>query len=187
MKTRFSLAGVYFVAICGTLAAAPDASVKVEASRAMKMAVIDSDRKNPASEQVQQTFAESLGYELSQRCKAPVPVKPTAPDVQRAAWGLGNGVYDVVIVVGANVPSAMISADFRVLKAVPVSGDIKRAMCMIIRVDDPGLATMLEASFPEALKGQFFQKAIARYSGKAISEGGGAEWKIASLGAGAPH
>ncbi|MBI2517182.1 MAG: hypothetical protein HYV95_09725 [Opitutae bacterium] len=187
MKTRISLAGVCFVALCGALAAAPDASIKVEASRAMKMAVIDSDRKNPASEQVQQTFAESLGFELSQRCKAPVPVKPSTPDVQRAAWGLSNGVYDVVIVLGASVPSALVSSDFRVLKAVPVSGDLKRALCMIIRVDDPGLASMLEASFPEALKGQFFQKAIARYSGKAISEGDGGEWKIAGLGAGAPH
>lgn len=187
MKTRTSLAVAIYVATLGVLSAAPDTSVKVEAGRAMKMAVIETDRKNPANEQVRQAFAESLGYELSQRYKAPVPVKPTTPDVQRAAWGLGNGVYDVVIIIGPNVPSAMVSSDFRVLKAIPVSGDLKRALCMILRVDDPGLAAMLEASFPEALKGQFFQKAIARYSGKPLSEGGGAEWKIAGLGAGAPH
>jgi hypothetical protein len=162
--------------------AAESDSMKVESSRGLRLAVVDLDRHNAASEQLRQTFAESLGFEISQRSKMPVPVKPLPCDAARAAWGVANGSFDIAVVVGGNVPSALVSADFYILKATPGSGHGKRTICLVIRQDDPGLVAMITDSFPASLKGPFFQKALARYSGDSTPEGAGLEWRFASSG-----
>ena len=175
-------AGLLFVCISSllTLRAADDASVKVQASRSLSLAVVDLDRKNSASDQLTEAFKESLSFEMSQRCKMPTPIKPIKLDASRAGWGLGTGVYDVAVVIGGVVPKAMVSSDFTIIKAVPVSGDPKRVVSLVTRNEDPGLAKLLTESFPEALKGPFFQKALMRYSGAPEAES--TEWKVAGIG-----
>jgi hypothetical protein len=159
--------------------AAEASAVKVEASSVLSLAVVDLDRKNPASDQLTEAFKESLSFEMSQRCKMPTPIKPAKVDAARAGWGLGTGAYDVALVVGGNVPRTMISASFTIIKAVPASGDQKRVVCLVTRNEDPGLAKLLAESFPEALKGQFFQKALLRYSGAPDDKD--TEWKVAGI------
>jgi hypothetical protein len=179
----FRYAGVLVVTVllAANLARAGETeAVKVEASRALALAVVDLDRKNPASEQVQDAFKESLSFEMSQRCKMPTPIKPVKLDASRAGWGLGTGTYDVAVVIGGTVPKAMLSSAFTVLKAMPQSGDQKRIVCLVTRNEDPGLAKLLAESFPEALKGQFFQKALLRYSG--ALEDKDTQWKVAGIG-----
>jgi hypothetical protein len=155
-------------------------SVKVAASRALSLAVVDLDRKNPASEALHEAFKESLSFEMSQRCNMPTPIKPVKLDASRAGWGLGTGTYDVAVVIGGTVPKAMISSGFTIYKAMPASGDQKRIICLVTRNEDPGLAKLLAQSFPEALKGPFFLKALLRYSG--APEGEATDWKFAGLG-----
>ncbi|HEY8993400.1 MAG TPA: hypothetical protein VIM71_01845 [Lacunisphaera sp.] len=154
-------------------------TIKVEASRALSLAVVDLDRKNPASDQLSDAFKESLSFEMSQRCKMPTPIKPAKIDAPRAGWGLGTGTYDVAVVIGGTVPKTMVSSSFTIIKAVPASGDQKRVVCLVTRNEDPGLAKLLAESFPEALKGQFFQKALLRYIG--APDGKDTEWKFAGL------
>jgi hypothetical protein len=154
-------------------------AVKVEASRALSLAVVDLDRKNPASDQLSDAFKESLSFEMSQRCKMPTPIKPVKLDAPRAGWGLGTGTYDVAVVIGGTVPKTMFSSAFTIIKAVPASGEQKRIVCLVTRNEDPGLAKLLAESFPEALKGQFFQKALLRYSGAADEKD--TEWKVAGI------
>ena len=120
-------------------------------------------------------FAESLAFELGQRCKEPVPVKPQTSDADRAAWGLANGSFDVGLIVGTSMPRALVSADFEVLKATQTVGKGKFALYFIIRKEDPGLAQMLTTAFPEALKGQFFLRAVAKVNGQELPD----EWKVA--------
>ena len=183
MKTRIALAAVCCAALFGgILYAAQDSGMKVKSSRSMQLAIIEEGSHTPLTDQMHQALADSLGFELSQRCKSPVPVKANAPDVQRASFGLSNGVYDVVIVIGAKMPPALVHSECRMLKATPVSGDMKRVVWMIIRQDDPGLAAMLESAFPDALKEQFFQKALAKFSGKSGPDEIAAEWRVASMG-----
>ncbi|AOS44683.1 hypothetical protein Verru16b_01750 [Lacunisphaera limnophila] len=155
------------------------ASLKVAASRALSLAVVDLDRKNPASDALHDAFKESLSYEMSQLCQMPTPIKPVKLDAARAGWGLGTGTYDAAVVIGGTVPKAMISSGFTVTKATPASGDPKRMICLVTRNEDPGLAKLLAQSFPEALKGPFFQKALLRYSGAPETEA--TDWKIAGL------
>lgn len=156
------------------------AAVKVEASRALALAIVDLDRKNPASEALHVAFKDSLSFELSQLVKMPTPVKPIKLDASRAGWGLGTGAYDTAIVIGGSVPRSMVSSAFSILKAMPESGDPKRVVYLITRNDDPGLAKLLTQAFPEAIKGPFFQKALMRYSG--APEDGEDMLKVAGLG-----
>ena len=163
-----------------SMRAADEAIVKVQASRSLSLAVVDLDHKNAASDQLTEAFKESLSFEMSRRCKMPTPIKPIKLDASLAGWGLGTGVYDVAVVVGGTVPKTMVSSNFTIIKAVPVSGDPKRVVSLVTRNEDPGLAQLLNDSFPEALKGVFFQKALMRYSGAPETEG--TEWKVAGIG-----
>ncbi len=164
---------------CLPLTASDKATVKVEASRALSLAIVDLDRKNPASDSVHETFKESLSYEMSQLCNMPTPIKPVTVDASRAGWGLGTGAYDVAVVIGGVVPRTMVSANFTIYKATPASGDPKRVICLVTRNEDPGLAKLLAQSFPGALKGSFFLKALLRYGGAPETEQ--IEWKFAGL------
>lgn len=181
MKTlRHAVMSAVSLLIALNLSHAAEAEVvKVEASRALSLAVVDLDRKNPASDQLSDAFKESLSFEMSQRCKMPTPIKPAKIDASRAGWGLGTGTYDVAVVIGGTVPKTMISSSFTIIKAVPQSGDQKRTVCLVTRNEDPGLAKLLAESFPEALKGQFFQKALLRYSGAPDDKD--TEWKVAGM------
>lgn len=177
--TPFAIALV-LVAAPGFALAADEPRVKVEASRALSLAVVDLDRKNPASDQLGEAFKESLSYEMSQLCNMPTPIKPIKLDAARAGWGLGTGTYDVAVVIGGTVPKTMVSSGFTIIKAVPDSGDQKRIVSLVTRNEDPGLAKLLSQAFPEALKGGFFQKALLRYSGAPETES--TQWKVAGLG-----
>lgn len=146
-------------------ARAEDTSLKVQASRALSLAIVDLDRNNTASEPLHEAFKDSLSFEMSQRCKSPTPIKPTRVDASRAGWGLGTGLYDVAVVMGGNLPKAMMSSEYQVLKAVPESGNVKRTITLVMRKSDPGLSKLLSESFPDVVKGPIVLKALMRYSG----------------------
>lgn len=165
MSTRIFLAGIA-LACAAPVASATAVAAKVEASRAIKLAIVDADRKAPGRDAFHQTFSDTLGFELSQRLNEPMPVRHTTPDTDKASWGLGNGIFDVVLVVGSSLPRALVSSDFQVLKAVPSSGKGKFVLYFVLRKEDPGLAALMEAAFPEALKGQFFLRAYAKQLGE---------------------
>jgi hypothetical protein len=175
MSTKH-LVGLLALACAFTAASGVEKNqLRVESSRALRLAIIDADRRATAHDSLHTAFAEALAFELGQRCKEPVPVKPQAPDADRAAWGLANGSYDVGLFVGNSLPRALVSSDFEVLKATQLSGKGKFALYFIIRKEDAGLAEMLTAAFPEALKGQFFLRAVAKANGQELPD----EWRIA--------
>lgn len=181
MKILSPLVVCLLAFLSASVAAAEEkAAVRVEASRALSLAIVDLDRKNPASESVHDAFKESLSFQMSQLCNMPTPIKPAKVDASRAGWGLGTGAYDVAVVFGGAVPRAMISSNFTVYRAAPESGDPKRMICLVTRNEDPGLAKLLADSFPEALKGPFFLKALIRYSGTPETED--VQWKVAGIG-----
>lgn len=177
---RLAAIVAFCVRILLPAATASDDAVKVQASSALSLAVVDLDRNNAASDQMHTAFKESLSFEMSQRCKMPTPIKLQKVDASRAGWGLGTGNFDVAVVIGGPVPKTMVSSTFTILKATPESGDAKRIISLVTRNEDPGLAKLLAEAFPDALRGQFFQKALLRYSG--VPEAKETEWKVAGLG-----
>jgi len=178
---RLAVIGLSVLVCARPLAIAADqARIKVEASRALSLAVVDLSRDNPASEQLSIAFKESLCAEMSERCKEPTPIKITRVDASRAGWGLGTGLYDAAVVLGGNVPRAMSSSEFSIYKAIPQSGDAKRSVSLIARKADPGLAQLLADSFPEVVKEETFLMALLRYSG--APDTAKSELKVAGVG-----
>ncbi|HLP26465.1 MAG TPA: hypothetical protein VK477_12355, partial [Acidobacteriota bacterium] len=60
--------------------AAEKNELRVEASRALRLAIIDRDSRAAGHDTLHSAFAEALAFDLSQRCKEPVPVKPLVAD-----------------------------------------------------------------------------------------------------------
>ena len=153
-------------------------AMRVESSRAMKVAIINADQKNPANERMYKAFAASLGFQISQSYKTPIPVKAIVADAQDASFGLSNGEYDLVMVIGSNLPSILMSKNFTRLKAVPSTGNSKHVVNVLVRDDDSTLSGMLETSLASALNETFFQLAFASYR-NSTGEQEKPEWKVA--------
>lgn len=148
-------------------------SVRVEASRSLRLAIIDTNRKAAGHDALHAAFGEALAFEIGKRGE-PLPVKVQEADADRAAWGLSNGSFDVGLVIGNNVPRAVVSSDFELLKATQRDGKGKFALYLVLRKDDPGMSRVLSAAFPESLKGEFFLWAVAKANGLDAPE----NWKL---------
>lgn len=173
MSTKH-LAGLLALACAVTACAAEKNQICVESSRALRLVIVDPERKAAGHDALHTAFAEALAFELGQRCKEPVPVKPQLQDADRAAFGLANGSCDVGLIIGNGVPRAMISSDFEILKATQTAAKAKFALYFVVRKEDAALAEMLAAAFPETLKGQFFLRAVAKANGQEVPD----EWHI---------
>ena len=152
----------------------------VSSSPTMKVAIIDADQQNPANERMHKAFAASLGFQISQCYKTPVPLKAVVVDAQDASVGLSNGDFDLVAVIGTSVPSILVNSDFKRYKAVPTTGDVKYVVNLVVPKDDNTLSAMLDRSFETVLNEKFFQLAFASYRKSAIEQEK-TEWHVASL------
>jgi hypothetical protein len=181
MKTATLLASLV-LAVSSITAQGADLipSMRVESSRAMKLAVVNADESNPANTRLHKAFAESLGFQISQRYNSPIPLKPMVVDAQVAAEGLANGTYDLVAVIGTHVPASLRGSAFKSLKAVPTNGEQKPAINLIAAEDDRTLAAMIDEAFPQALNESFFQLAFASYRKSGINLER-TDWNVASL------
>ena len=180
MKTAQIIGCLLLVVSSLTIARGSDSMpvLRVESSRAMKVAIINADQHNPANEQMHKAFATSLGFQISQCYKTPIPVKAIMCDAAEASTGLSNGDYDLVAVIGSDVPSILLNSDFKRYKAVPTTGNAKHVVNLIVQKDDRTLSAMLDKSFEAALNETFFQLAFASYR-KASVEREKTAWNIA--------
>lgn len=178
MKTAKILTSLLLV-VSSLVARGADAipAMRVESSRTMKIAIINSDASNPANQSLHKAFAESLGFQISQRYHAPLPLKPVVVDANTAAAGLANGTYDMVAVFG-NTPSVLRNQDFKALKAIPTTGNQKPVINLIVLEDDRTLASMIDEAFPQALGEKFFQIAFAGYRKTEVTRER-TEWSVA--------
>ena len=153
-------------------------AMRVESSRSMKVAIINADQHNPANDRLHKAFAESLSFQFSQCYHMPMPVKTVILNAQEASMGLSDGSYDLVAVIGADIPSILLNSDFKRFKAVPTTGNPKQVVCLLVPKDDKTLSAILEKSFETALNEKFFQLAYASYRNSSADRKK-TEWKVA--------
>ncbi len=180
MKTAQILGCLLLVVTTSTFARSADAlpAMRVESSRTMKVAIINADQRNPANERMHKAFADSLAFEISQHYKKPIPMQTVLIDARDASQGLSNGTYDLVAVIGTNVPSILLNSDFKRLKAVPTTGNAKHIVSLLILKEDRTLSALMERSFEKALNETFFQMAFASYR-KSSVERDMTHWNVA--------
>jgi hypothetical protein len=148
--------------VAGTLSARASEAVSVQASRDLRVAIFDEAKLSPVRLSLHEAFARSLGEGMGKQCGAPVGVRAIAMDANRAANELGNGVYDVALVISSELPAAFNRTDYAVTR---VTSEIGVPVCvfqLVVRKDDPGLKKMVTAAFQEAVNAPGFQSALSR-------------------------
>jgi hypothetical protein len=146
----------FFLACLGATALAAEPEVRVAASRGLSVAVVDPSRPTPAREAMHQAFATSLGVAMSQRCGDSIGVRVKAVSADHAAFNLGAGVFDAVLVIGRDVPEALRHVDGVTFSATPDSVRHDRALHLIVGNGDASLQSLLAASFTGAVADQKF-------------------------------
>jgi len=139
---------------------AAEPALRVEGSRDLRLAIVDSNKNIAARDAMHRAFAASLGAALSNACGAPVEVKAKCVNADHAAFNLGTGVYDAVLAIGAAVPRALILSDCARLSVTLDSGRNERKAYLIFGTGDATLAKWLTEAFMPAITDARFLDAM---------------------------
>lgn len=163
--------GVLFLFVCISVTFAAEATVRVATSRDLKLAVIDSTKASSARDALHAAFAQGLSEAISKQCGSTVGVRTKCVSADHAAFNLGTGVYDAVLVLTGNLPRALMTSDVTRLSATLGSGRAEKKVYMIFSNGDERLAQLLGSSFAPALTDGKFLDSVDGLAGR-ISEGG---------------
>lgn len=159
--------------LLGACAMAADA-VKVAGSRELRLAVVDSAKPSAAREASHAAFAASLSEAVSKLCGTKLGVKAKCVNADHAAFNLGTGVYDAVLVIGSTLPRPLILSEVTRLSATLGAGKSEKKAYLIFSNSDAGLSQVLASSFEPALTSATFLDALEGPDTK-IAAGAGAK------------
>ncbi len=141
--------GFALLALCGSAAAAAD--VKVVSDRSFQLAIVDSSRASASRDVLHKAFAASLSHAMSASCGSDVSVKSKAVNADQAAFGLGNNVYEAVLVLGKSLPRPLMVSGVKRLQATVWLSGREKQVYLIFNDGDTSLETYLSNSFADAL------------------------------------
>lgn len=148
------------LALCASGLVRAESKVNVQGSSELRLAVVDSNRSNASSDALHAAFAASLEEAINVNGGAPVTVKTKRVNADHAAFNLGTGVYDAVLVMGNTVPRPLILSETKRLLATLNSGKGEKKAFLIFGVSDEGLAKALTAAFTPAITNTKFLDAL---------------------------
>lgn len=134
--------------------------VRVAASAELRLAIVDAAKATPTREAVHQAFAASLGAAMGETGGGAVPVKRKWVGADQAAFGLGAGVYDVVLVISSSLPRQLVLSDMTRLNATLGAEKHQKKAFLIFPQADEGLQKLLTQSFATAISNQQFLDAL---------------------------
>ena len=149
-------AGLVFVLAGVSLATAADKSVRVDASRDLRLAIVDAAKPSKARDAQHAAFADSLGEAISKQGGGAIGVRVKCVSADNAAFNLGTGVYDAVLVIGSSLPRPLMISDVSRLSANLNEGKNERKVYLVFGAGDATLANLLSASFSVALNNPKF-------------------------------
>lgn len=139
---------------CG-LFAAPQ-TVKVSSTRGLRLAVVDPLRSRDS---VYAAFAKTLSTAVTAKCGEEITVQAKRVSADHAAFNLGTGVYDAVLVLGP-LPRALMISDVMRMNATLGSGKNEKKAFLIFNTGDETLSKLLSASFTAAITDPKFLDAL---------------------------
>jgi hypothetical protein len=152
MKATLRLGVLAFALGVGLVAAAAaDSKVRVNSSRGLQLAIVDSSRASPPREALHEAFALSLAKAIGDSCGTAMPVHAKWVSADKAAFGLSNGTYEAVLVIGSSLPRPLMISDVTRLNATVLIGQSQKNVYFIFNSSDEGLQKHMTASFPNAL------------------------------------
>jgi hypothetical protein len=153
--------GIIFLSVFGaSVASAVEATVTVAGSKELRLAVVDSSKSTAARDQAHAAFAECLGREVSRQSGSEIGVKVKCVNADHAAFNLGTGVYDAVLVLSGTLPRALMISDVSRLSATLGSDKSEKKVYLIFSNGDELLAKLFYSSFPTALTDNRFLDAV---------------------------
>ena len=177
MNARLRASGIFILLGVG-LATAGEKPMRVDASRDLRLAIVDASKASPARDTQHAAFANSLGEALSQQCGSTVGVRTKVVSADSAAFNLGTGVYDAVLAIGSALPRPLMISEVSRLSAVLGAGKTEKKLYLVFGTGDEGLVTLLSGSFPVALNNPKFLDTLDDPVGRAAPKGE----KVASAG-----
>lgn len=167
MNTSFRIGlGLFLSAVC--VSWAEEQVVRVDTSRELRLAVVDNAKSSPSRDAVYAAFAETLSETISARYQSHVGVRAKRVSADHAAFNLGTGVYDAVLVFGNSLPRPLMISDVARLHATLGSGKTETKVYLIFGTADETLGKLLAVSFEGALTADKF---LAAYEGPAAKIG----------------
>jgi hypothetical protein len=161
------------IGVCSVAIAAPKSEqVRVAASQELRVAVVDSTKASATRDALHQTFAASLSTSLTRQCGGPVGVKVKCVGADNAAFNLGAGVYDAVLVIGRAVPDKLRRIDSILLSATPEGGKRDRVLYLVIANGDTSLQGLLAAAFTGTVNDGKFLASYNGIDGKLVNTSG---------------
>lgn len=158
--------GLFLSAVC--VSRAEDQVVRVDASRELRLAVVDTAKVSASREAMYTAFAETLSEAISAKCQSHIGVRAKRVSADHAAFNLGTGVYDAVLVFSSSLPRPLMISDVARLSATLGSGKTETKVYLIFGAGDETLGKLLAVSFEGALTSDKF---LAAYEGPAAKLG----------------
>jgi len=152
--------GVAVFLLCASVAKAAESTIQVAASRELRLAIVDNVKSSAAREAVHSAFAAGLSAAVSKACGTAVGVRAKSTTADAAAFSLGNGAFDAVLVLTGSLPRAMMTSDVTRLNATLGAGRSEKKAYLIFNNGDASLAQLLSASFAVAVTDGKFLDAL---------------------------
>lgn len=167
MNTFFRIGLVLLLSAVCASGAEPEA-VRVDASRELRLAIVDNAKPSAAREAIYAAFAETLGETLSAKYASHIGVRVKRVNADHAAFNLSTGVYDAVLVFGNSLPRPLMISDVARLNATLGAGKTESKVYLVFGTGDETLGKLLAVSFEGALTAEKFLDA---YDGPAAKIG----------------
>ncbi|HYD82644.1 MAG TPA: hypothetical protein VEA63_01300, partial [Opitutus sp.] len=111
-------------------------------------------------EALHEAFAEGLAKAINDGGGAPIEVKTKRVNPDHAAFNLGTGVYDAVLVIANQLPRPLILSETKRLVATLSTGREEKKAFLIFQQADEGLEKVLTAAFTPAITNSRFLDAL---------------------------
>ena len=164
-----------FLCLSASLAMGTPSTVTVASSRELRLAIVDSSKATPVRDASHAAFALCLGQAVSRQGGGEIGVKVKCVSADHAAFNLGTGVYDAVLVLSGSLPRALMISEVSRLSATLGSGRNEKKVYMIFSNGDQTLSRVLTTSFAQALTDNRFLDAVDGISSRIASAGDGSK------------
>lgn len=159
--------------LCARFALGAPATVTVASSRELRLAIVDSSKATPVRDASHAAFALCLGQAVSRQGGGDIGVKVKCVSADHAAFNLGTGVYDAVLVLSGSLPRALMISEVSRLSATLGAGRNEKKVYLVFANGDESLSRVLTTSFAQALTDNRFLDAVDGISTRLASVGEG--------------
>jgi hypothetical protein len=158
-----------FVGLFAASAIAGEAPLKVRASQAIRIAVVDTADRRSDTPELLRVFAPRFEQAAASIYGADTPVEFVRVGADMAGDGLKRGVYDASLVFSGRLPGPIRRVGFHALRAAPL-GDTKEATAfLVLRREQPQLDDLLANAFNVALHDTEVRRVLDRTSGLTVA------------------